>query len=103
MKAESGLPAIALASAGAGSDSPASHARCIALVSIVMSLASLHRALAAPFSDTNWISLGGLAGTDNTVFSAVVDGSGNLYIGGDFTNVGAIAANHVAKWNGANW
>jgi hypothetical protein len=32
------------------------------------------------FSDANWISLGGLDGTDGTVYTAVMDGWGNLYI-----------------------
>ena len=33
----------------------------------------------------------------------VVDGSGNLYIGGSFANVGEVVANRVAKWNGSAW
>src|SRR5207247_2849573 len=37
------------------------------------------------------------------VYAAVVDGSGNLYIGGDFTIVGDVFANHIAKWNGSSW
>src|SRR6266446_1373780 len=59
----------------------------------------------AAFSDANWsrLGLGGLPGTDGTVLAAVVDGSGNLYIGGTFTNAGAAVANHVAKWDGTNW
>jgi hypothetical protein len=32
-----------------------------------------------------------------------VDGSGNLYIGGNFTSVGGVPANNIAKWNGSNW
>ena len=55
------------------------------------------------FSDANWSSMGGMAGTDNTVSAAVVDGSGNLYIGGRFTVAGEVIANHVAKWNGSSW
>src|SRR5262249_45810576 len=43
------------------------------------------------FSDANWSSMGGFPGVHaefdvyDTVKAAVVDGSGNLYIGGDFT------------------
>jgi hypothetical protein len=60
--------------------------------------------LAATFTDTNWISMNhSLPGTDGQVNAAAVDGSGNLYIGGDFTVVGNVIANHIAKWNGSSW
>ena len=55
------------------------------------------------FSDANWISMGGLPGADDRVYAAVVDGSGNLYIGGGFTVVGGVVANRIAKWNGSAW
>ena len=55
------------------------------------------------FSDANWISMGGIPGPNGSVSAAVVDGSGNLYIGGGFTQVGDVFANHIAKWNGSSW
>ena len=55
------------------------------------------------FSDANWISMGGTRGANNSVRAAVVDASGNLYIGGDFTIVGNITARRIAKWDGSNW
>src|SRR5688572_19479913 len=55
------------------------------------------------FSDANWGSMGGMAGTDSAVSAAVVDGLGNLYIGGSFKVAGEVIANHVAKWNGSSW
>jgi len=55
------------------------------------------------FSDANWISMGGPPGADNYVQAAVVDGSGNLYIGGNFTVVGDVVANRIAKWDGSSW
>src|SRR5205823_2767411 len=55
------------------------------------------------FSDANWISMGGIPGADRTVYAAVVDGSGNLYIGGVFTIVGDVFATNIAKWNGTSW
>jgi hypothetical protein len=55
------------------------------------------------FSDANWISMGGLPGANGAVSDAVVDGSGNLYIGGDFTVVGDVFATNIAKWNGSSW
>src|SRR5439155_26483955 len=55
------------------------------------------------FSDANWISMGGIPGANGYVDAAVVDSSGNLYIGGGFTIVGDVFANHIAKWNGSSW
>jgi hypothetical protein len=55
------------------------------------------------FSDANWISTGDFPGTDGQVTAMVIDGSGNLYIGGNFTAVGDTIANFVAKWNGSSW
>ena len=55
------------------------------------------------FTDANWISMGGLAGTDGTISAAVVDEAGNLYIGGSFYVVGNLMANGVAKWDGTAW
>ena len=43
------------------------------------------------FSDANWISMGGIPGANSQVRAAVVDGSGNLYIGGNFTIVGNVS------------
>ena len=58
---------------------------------------------AATFSDANWMSMGQFLGANDSVHAAVVDSSGNLYIGGAFTIVGNVAANHIAKWNGSSW
>ena len=55
------------------------------------------------FSDANWVSLGGLPGANGQVNAAVIDGSGNLYIGGNFTIVGNVIATNIAKWNGSSW
>src|SRR6266568_6959681 len=55
------------------------------------------------FSDANWSSMGGFLGADGAVNAAVVDGSGNLYIGGQFTVVGDVFATNIAKWNGSSW
>jgi hypothetical protein len=55
------------------------------------------------FSDANWVSMGGLPGANGPVEAAVIDGSGNLYIGGVFTIVGNAFANNVAEWNGSGW
>ena len=56
------------------------------------------------FSDANWISMNpSIPGADRDVRAVVVDGSGNLYIGGAFTVVGDVVAIRVAKWNGSSW
>src|SRR5207247_3884099 len=56
------------------------------------------------FSDANWISMGGIPGANGeAVNAAVADGSGNVYIGGDFSVVGNTLANYIAKWDGSNW
>src|SRR6266567_4284728 len=91
------------------------------------------RATAADFTDANWISMGGIPGTDYTVYAGVIAnriakwngswwtalGSGmgginpnvfamavsgsDLYAGGNFTTAGGIAATNIAKWNGVTW
>jgi hypothetical protein len=58
---------------------------------------------ASNFTDANWSSMGGFPGANGPVTAAVVDGAGNLYIGGDFAAVGDVVANGIAKWDGANW
>jgi hypothetical protein len=55
------------------------------------------------FSDANWISMGIFPGVDQVVKAAVVDSSGNLYVGGSFTTAGGVSANYVAQWNGSSW
>ena len=45
----------------------------------------------------NWMSMGGLPGADGGVLAAVVDASGNLYIGGRFSIVGNVLATNVAE------
>ncbi len=56
------------------------------------------------FSDADWVSLNpGLPGANGTVTAMVLDGSGNLYVGGGFTFIGTVAANGIAKWNGSTW
>jgi hypothetical protein len=55
------------------------------------------------FSDADWVSLSSLPGTDQTVWAIVVDGSGNVYVGGQFTAIGTVPANRIAKWDGSVW
>lgn len=43
-------------------------------------------------------------GSNDTVLSMVVDGSGNLWAGGNFTSMGGVANTaRIARWNGSAW
>ena len=76
---------------------------CRLLLAFFVSFTWAVRVYAASFSDANWVGMGGLPGADGGVSATVVDPSGNLYIGGSFTVVGEMKANHIAKWDGTNW
>lgn len=45
----------------------------------------------------------GAAVPDSFVHSLVIDNLGNVYIGGQFANIGAVPANRIAMWDGAAW
>lgn len=49
----------------------------------------------AEWNGTSWQELGG--GTNDIVWSLFFKDS-NLYVGGEFTQVGAVSANHIAVW-----
>jgi hypothetical protein len=57
----------------------------------------------AASSDDNWQPGFNLAGTDGIVSTVVVDASGRLYIGGEFTVAHDKIANGVAMWDGTSW
>jgi len=40
---------------------------------------------------------------NNTVYALAVDGSGNVYAGGNFAIAGGVSANNIAKWDGSSW
>jgi len=70
---------------------------------VALGMGSSFSLAAAEFSDANWISMGGLPGPNGHISASVVDASGNLYIGGDFTIIGDVIANHVANWSRSIW
>ena len=54
----------------------------------------------AAWNGTNWSGLG--AGLGGTVRALALDGAGNLYAAGYFTNAVLMATN-LARWDGTNW
>src|SRR3989454_7898981 len=78
---------------------------CPALVVVVNDAGAVYPIRIDPtFSDANWSSMNpSIPGVNGGVNAAVVDGSGNLYIGGYFSVVGDAFANSIAKWNGSSW
>ncbi|WP_035558499.1 T9SS type A sorting domain-containing protein [Hymenobacter sp. IS2118] len=59
----------------------------------------------ARWSNGAWSSLGtGLAnGVNSYVESLAISGSGDVYVGGVFTQAGGASANRVARWSGTGW
>ncbi len=62
----------------------------------------------ARWNGSTWSSLGsgGDSGVNGKIWAATVMG-GQLYVGGDFTEVNAggtaVTANYIARWNGSSW
>jgi hypothetical protein len=52
--------------------------------------------------DENWQDGFGVNGTNGALHTLVQSGT-DTYIGGSFTVIGTVAANHIAKWNGSSW
>src|SRR4051794_12335792 len=77
--------------------------RLLAALGLSLLPACLNAASPPGFSDANWSSLGPAPGPNTPVLASVVDASGNLYIGGNFTAVGGVAAAYIAKWDGSSW
>jgi hypothetical protein len=77
--------------------------RAVHLIIALGTASFLDVSAAADFTDANWTSMGGINGVNDTVFAAIADSQGNLYIGGGFTVVGDITASYIAKWNGTSW
>ena len=59
----------------------------------------------AKWDGTTWSALGTgpINGVDGVVSALTVAPNGDLYVGGNFTQAGGVAANNVAKWNGTVW
>ena len=56
------------------------------------------------FGPDNWVAIGdGIRGANGKVIDMVTDGAGNVYVAGNFTAIGDVAANYIAKWDGKAW
>ena len=42
-------------------------------------------------------------GANGAIYAIAKDGSGNIYVGGEFTQIGGVAAKRFAKYDGASW
>lgn len=52
-------------------------------------------------SGQNWSMMPG-GGANDWVYSSIVY-NGDLIVGGKFTGVGGVSADHIARWDGTNW
>ena len=69
-------------------------------------IGSLTTSGVACWDGNSWSALGSGVNSPVTyrkVYALVCDSSGNLYAGGTFTNVGGIALNYIARWDGNSW
>ncbi len=58
----------------------------------------------ARWDGLSWNSLSNVdIGSTTTNVYALSNYNNELYVGGDFTNVGTLAVNRIAKWNGSSW
>ncbi|HEX6813495.1 MAG TPA: hypothetical protein VF384_17885 [Planctomycetota bacterium] len=59
------------------------------------------------WNGTSWSATfsgsGGLGGADAPVVAQALLPNGDLVVGGAFLNIGGIAANRIARWNGSAW
>ncbi|MEM8485161.1 MAG: T9SS type A sorting domain-containing protein [Bacteroidota bacterium] len=71
----------------------------MALLSLFIGTQNAHAQSGAPVWDDQFAAYG----VDGIVLSAVVDNGGVLYIGGEFSRAGGIAADGIARWDGSAW
>lgn len=55
----------------------------------------------AYWDGTQWQKLG--SGANGTIHSVSVASNGYVYVAGEFTSIGGVAANRAAYWNGSAW
>jgi hypothetical protein len=50
-----------------------------------------------------WNPRFGMPGVEGKVTAVAVAANGDVYVGGDFTKAGGMAAQHIARWDGRSW
>ncbi len=55
------------------------------------------------YGDGHWDGIFGLSGVNGMVYTLAMDGSGNLYAGGEFITAEGLVVNHVSMWDGSSW
>jgi hypothetical protein len=53
------------------------------------------------WNGTNWLPMG--PGFPGTVLALAISSTGQVFVGGDFTDIGGATVPNVARWNGAAW
>ncbi|MBS1911411.1 MAG: hypothetical protein JST22_05445 [Bacteroidetes bacterium] len=53
--------------------------------------------------DDQWNKDIGPSNADGAVYATAVAPNGDLYVGGDFSHIGGISANRIARWDGTSW
>lgn len=55
-------------------------------------------------SGTSWVAVGGASALNSDAYAVVIDAAGDIVVGGNFTNAGAVAeADYIAKYDGSTW
>ena len=59
----------------------------------------------AIWNGSTWSNVvgGGTGATNNNIYAIAIDSNNNIYVGGDFTSIGGITANRIAKLSGSTW
>lgn len=63
----------------------------------------IHSNCVAYWDGIQWHALGSGVGTGSIIYSIAIAPNGDIYAVGDFTTIGGVAANRIAKWNGSAW
>ena len=58
-------------------------------------------AFGAP-GDENWDTSFGIPGADGPIWAMTMWGN-DLYVAGEFSRIGGVSANKIARWDGTNW
>lgn len=75
----------------------------LAWIMLLLACLPVRSVVAQSVDNGHWTADPFGGGVNGTVNAVVVDAAGALYAAGDFTTAGAVAANHIAKWDGAAW